>query len=226
MVNHRNNNGDTPRASGNSGRQKPKNRAVELGDFLLANNPFLEMLALNGSTANGRRRSKNIEFFAVSKEKRAWECLSACRYYARRYSKKAGTDGRSICFGYVVDRRTALAEMGVDRFLAQELLDLQVLSGHSTYLRMLIGQTHIARFFPRSYLQRVFAVSADGGASMEAARPWPRSRTWPFILARPIVRALAAARRRRARRKHGGGQSGVKVIGSPCRQEHLEDPIY
>ena len=152
MNNHRSNNGDASYASDHSGRQKPKGWAVELGDFLLANNPFLEMLALNGSTGNGQGQGGNIEYFAVSKEKRAWECLAACRHYARRFAKKTGRDGHSICFGYVVDRRRVLSEMGVDRFLAQELLDLQVLSGHRTYLQMLIGQTQISRFFPRSYL--------------------------------------------------------------------------
>ncbi len=160
-------------------------RAAELfGSTLAGSRPWLESVAITGSTAYGRpAEGEDCDFFAVARDGALWIALLGIylRLRLRRPASAPG-DPSEWCFNYVVEAGRAREEFARRRGLlfAREALLAQPVLGPGYYRSLVDASPWIAEEAPRLYAE--WAAASPG-------RPVPARGRTP-VLAR-LANALA-----------------------------------
>jgi hypothetical protein len=112
---------------------------------LLAQTPFVRMVALSGACAHGNATDDDVDVFLVTAPARLWAVTS----FLMIVSKLAGLR-RSLCVNYVV-AEDGLALPERDRYTAAELVGLRPLAGRDVYRQLVRANAWAAPMHPNFY---------------------------------------------------------------------------
>ena len=105
--------------------------------------PFVRMVALSGSLAHLNAEGEaDLDLFVITKPGRVWSVTVTALAIARLFGWRA-----RLCLNYVISER-ALMVGPADLFCANQIVYLQPVSGHSTYLSFLKSNRFVERFYP------------------------------------------------------------------------------
>jgi hypothetical protein len=110
---------------------------------LISRLPFVRMVALSGSLAhlNGDADA-DLDLFVITAPRRVWTVTVAALALARLCGWR-----QRLCLNYVVSER-ALWVAPADLFSANQIVHLQPIAGHTSYLRFLDANRFVERFYP------------------------------------------------------------------------------
>lgn len=110
---------------------------------LVANLPFVRMVALSGSLAHlNASRGADVDLFVITAPSRVWSVTTAAIVAARLLGWR-----RHLCLNYVVSERR-LAVAPDDLFTANQIVHLRPLAGLEVYRRFLAANPFVARVYP------------------------------------------------------------------------------
>ena len=105
--------------------------------------PFVRMVALSGSLAHLNAEGEaDLDLFVITKPGRVWSVTVTTLAIARLFGWRA-----RLCLNYVISER-ALMVGPADLFCANQIVYLQPVSGHPTYLAFLASNRFVERFYP------------------------------------------------------------------------------
>ena len=105
--------------------------------------PFVRMVALSGSLAHLNAEGEaDLDLFVITKPGRVWSVTVTALVIARLFGWRA-----RLCLNYVISER-ALMVGPADLFCANQIVYLQPVSGHPTYLAFLASNRFVERFYP------------------------------------------------------------------------------
>jgi hypothetical protein len=132
---------DTRRRREARSRQLLADLAMPLA--LMTAMPFVRMVALSGSLAHLNAEAEaDLDLFVITRPGRVWSVTVTALAIARLFGWRA-----RLCLNYVISER-ALMVGPADLFCANQIVHLQPMSGHSTYLAFLKSNRFVERFYP------------------------------------------------------------------------------
>lgn len=143
---------------------------------LVANLPFVRMVALSGSLAHlNASRGADVDLFLITAPGRVWAVTTTALLVARLLGWR-----RHLCLNYVVSERQ-LAVEPADLFTANQIVHLRPLIGLDVYRRFLEANPFVDRLYP----------------NFEPRGEWPlvppgRLRGWKPVIERVLNSLLAA----------------------------------
>ena len=110
---------------------------------LVANMPFVRMVALSGSLAHlNAEGSADLDLFVITAPKRVWSVTVATVVLSKLLGWR-----RRLCMNYVVSER-ALAIEPRDLFSANQIIHLRPLMGHKVFERFVASNGFVREFYP------------------------------------------------------------------------------
>lgn len=154
--------------------------------------PFVRMVALSGSLAHLNAEGEaDLDLFVITKPGRVWSVTVTALVIARLFGWRA-----RLCLNYVISER-ALMVAPADLFCANQIVYLQPVSGHPTYLAFLKSNRFVERFYP-NFRPRPISKAPRGYARLRRVIEWATDWTLAPVYERVCRLAYRQHLRRRA----------------------------
>src|SRR5262245_626401 len=128
---------------------------------LVANMPFVRMVALSGSLAHlNAEGSADLDLFVITAPHRVWSVTVATLVLAKLLGWR-----RRLCMNYVVSEQ-ALAIEPPDLFSANQIIHLRPISGNSVFERFVASNAFVRNIYPN------FELTSSKPSSPQALKPF------------------------------------------------------
>ncbi len=162
--------------------------------------PWLRIVAISGSTAYGRPKTRDdIDFFLVTRQKRVWITLLFAMVLAKLHRMR-NPSTPVYCFNRMLDESRCEDTFRTfhDPLFAREALTLRVLDGQPYYLWLLQSAIWMEELFPAFYRQVLTRRDETEAARISRGpRIWSIANWIAFVGLAPYTRLASLLRNRR-----------------------------
>lgn len=172
---------------------KKKLRTARLATLPLFLMPWVQLIAVTGTTAAGNARDKDdVDLYIVTSPKRTWLTrfimLSYFSLIGRRYHPRGQNKRTTFCVNHIVDMHN-LDDPHHDLYIANEIVRMHVLwERNSMFGQLLAANSWVATFVPHWY-EKKKEVTGREGVSLQAQSN-PVLYAAYFIVSAPIKTPL------------------------------------